>query len=356
MPPAGAGGRGTSRRYNGCYHLVTSEGGRAPGAATLGPMRADEFPLPMADGFPIHVRRWRAEQPAPGTVRRVVQVTHGMSEHSGRYARLAAALVGAGFEVWAHDHRGHGESIDVDTPLGHLADEGGFDHMVGDLLAVRAELGRVIAEEEPGSTARVALFAHSMGTFVTQAALALHAPSPWEAVVLAGSDAPGGPRISALRAVARAERRRQGPRGQSPVIDALAFGSFNRAFAPTRTDSDWLTRDPHEVDAFLADPRTGFRLTNQSWVDFLGGHLAIGRTGFGEVAPADLPILLLAGDHDPVGRNGTGVRELDRRMRAAGLREVRLTLYPGARHELVNETNRDQVHDDVITFVGQALR
>ena len=311
-------------------------------------MRADDFDLTMDDGVAVHVSRRRPDSEP----RAVVQITHGMAEHSGRYARLAGVLVEAGYAVWAHDHRGHGGTARRDDDLGHYADEAGFERVVADLLAVRAELGR---DGQEGAELPVALFAHSMGTFISQAALALHPPSPWDAVILAGSDAPGGLSYRAFLQVARIERRRQGPRGRSTVLDALAFRPYNAAFRPTRTDSDWLSRDATEVDVFLADPRTGFLLTNQTWIDFIGGRLGVAQRGFAAVEPKDLPILLIAGDQDPVGRAGKGVRMLAQQLTAAGMLDVTLTLYPGARHELVNETNRDQVQADLLAFLERAV-
>lgn len=311
-------------------------------------MRTDEFDLPMSDGVAVHVRRWRPTDEPRG----VVQISHGMAEHTGRYSRLAGHLVDAGFAVWAHDHRGHGGTARTDEDLGHFADEDGFTLVVSDLLAVRAEIGRA---GQDGAGRPVALFAHSMGSFVAQSALALHAPSPWDAVVLTGSDAPGGISYEAFLQVARVERRLHGPRGRSAALDDLAFAPYNLGFRPTRTDSDWLTRDDAEVDIFLADPRTGFRFSNQAWVDFIGGRETVAHTGFGDVGPKDLPILLTAGDADPVGRKGKGVQKLADELRAAGLSGVEVQIYPGARHELVNETNRDEVQADVLAFLERTI-
>ena len=238
------------------------------------------------------------------------------------------------------------------TTSGTSPTSDGFERVVGDLLEVRAELGR---EGQDGDGRNVALFAHSMGSFISQAALALHPPSQWESVVLAGSDAPGGLSYEAFLQAARVERRLHGPRGRSTTLHKLAFGPYNVAFRPTRTDSDWLSRDPAEVDAFLADPRTGFDLTNQAWVDFIGGREHVAHVGFDAIHPKDLPILLLAGDKDPVGRKGKGVRELAELLVAAGMVDVEVTLYPGARHEVINETNRDEVHADVLAFLERTI-
>lgn len=312
-------------------------------------MNADEFDLTMDDGGSVHVYRWTPK----GEVRAVVQIAHGMAEHSARYSRLAEVLVEQGYAVWSHDHRGHGRTVTAVQDLGHFADEDGYGRLVSDLLAVRNAIGR---NDDPaiGDT-KVGLFAHSMGTFATQAALALRPPAPWDAVILSGSDAPRGKGVSALRQVAAFERRRHGKRGRSTLVDALAFGPYNAGFRPNRTKSDWLSRDPREVDAFIADPLTGFRLTNQSWVDFLDTRIRVARTGFTGVSPKDLPILLLAGDRDPVGRGGAGVRQLQAQLRSAGMTKVEAKLYPDARHELVNETNRDEVHADVLAFLAVTL-
>jgi len=311
-------------------------------------MRAEEFDLQVDAGTRLHVRRWAADSPP----RAVVQIAHGMAEHAGRYARLAGVLVGAGYSVWAHDHRGHGGTACTADDLGYFAAEDGFDHLVADLLAVRSELGR---PGHDGDGRPVALFAHSMGSFVAQSALALHPPSRWDAVILAGSDTPAGKGLGAFTRVARLERARTGPRGRSALLDRLAFGPYNAAFRPTRTGSDWLSRDTDQVDAFLADPRTGFRFTNQAWLDFMGGRARVARSGFAAVSPPDLPVLLLGGDRDPVGRNGRGVAALGADLRRAGLRNVTVRLYPGARHELVNETNRADVDADILAFLGRAL-
>ena len=254
-------------------------------------MRFDEFDLTMADGVAVHVRRWRPD----GEPRAVVQVAHGMAEHSGRYARLAAVLVGAGYAVWAHDHRGHGLTARSDDDLGHFADEDGFERVVGDLLAVRAELEH---EGQDGAGRNVALFAHSMGSFIAQAALALQPPSQWDSVILAGSDAPGGLCYEAFLQAAKVERRLHGPRGRSTTLHNLAFGPYNLAFRPTRTDSDWLSRDSAEVDPSSPIHGPASLLTNQAWVDFIGGRERVAHTGFDAIAPQ--------GPAHPAHRRGQG--------------------------------------------------
>jgi alpha-beta hydrolase superfamily lysophospholipase len=192
-----------------------------------------------------------------------------------------------------------------------------------------------------------------MGSFLALDALVHRGASRWDAVILSGTDAVGGPLAAAGKQVARLERLRQGPLGKSAVLSFLSFGSFNAAFKPARTPFDWLSRDAAEVDKYVADPWCGFRITNQSWVDFLDGMVRTGRDGYRTIAPKSLPIHLLAGERDPVGKAGAGVRKLAGQLRDAGLTAVTETLYPEARHEMINETNRDEVTRDVLAFFAR---
>lgn len=305
----------------------------------------DSFEHTADDGVKIHVHRWKPAE----TPRAAVQIVHGMAEHGARYARFAERLAAEGYLVWADDHRGHGKTARSEADVGHVGDHDSFTRVVKDVLELRVALGK-----EAGLVP-VALFAHSMGSFMAQEALTHHGPSPWNAVVLSGSDAVGGALVSAGKQAAKLERFRQGPRGKSALLSALSFGSFNDAFKPARTPFDWLSRDPAEVDKYVADPRCGFKITNQSWVDFLGMLEGVGKDGYGTIRPKDLPMLVISGSRDPVGKNGKGVRELVRKLRDVGLSEVRDVIYEDARHEVLNETNRDEVTAEVLSFFRKHL-
>jgi len=287
--------------------------------------------------------RW--DVPSP---RGLVHIVHGMAEYGARYARLATALNAVGYTVWAHDHRGHGEHMDVDgTRLpGHFGDTGGWDGLIEDARAVSREL----QASAPGTP--LLLFAHSMGSFVGQALLGHHGEA-YRAVVLCGSNGPPRALESAGRLVARLERRLRGARTPSAWLQGLVFGTYNRDFAPARTGADWLSRDPAEVDAYLADPLCGFPLTTQAWLDFLEGKRTLGDMSHLRRIPKALPVRLIAGDCDPVGEMGTGVRRLHETYVAAGLAHVSVQLYPDARHELVNETNRDDVMRDLVSWFDE---
>lgn len=238
--------------------------------ATTAPIR---FTYPARDGLNITAYRWDATSSARG----VVQLTHGMGEHVLRYGELAAALNGRGFTVYGQDHRGHGASAASDAALGQLGADG-WGELVNDIdllvTRVRAEQPRL----------PLVLLGHSMGSFAVQQYLLDHSERV-DAVALTGTAA-----IDLLE----------------PALDLdaqLDLAMFNAAFAPARTDYDWLSRDPAQVDAYIADPRCGFGLAE--------------------------------------------------RYRAAGLSDVSLHAYKGARHEVFNETNRGEVVADLLGWLDR---
>jgi len=303
-----------------------------------------------ADGLTLHGHAWLPADPPQGTIRAVVVIAHGMAEHAGRYARFAAALNAAGFAAYGIDHRGHGLTGQAAGLLGHMGDTDSWNRAVGDLAAVC----RLAAARHPGLP--VLLFAHSMGSFMAQQFLYEHGAGVGLAgCVLCGSNGKP-PAIAALgRVVARIERLRHGRRGISPLIQKLSFDAFNTRFQPARTAYDWLSRDPAEVDKYIADPFCGFPISVQSWIDLLDGLQAMARPDNQARIPRDLPVFVIAGRHDPVSGGGKGLQQLLQAYAAAGLRRVESRFYDAARHELLNETNRDAVTTDVVDFLRRCL-
>ncbi|QHB29384.1 alpha/beta hydrolase [Pseudomonas monteilii] len=156
------------------------------------------------------------------------------------------------------------------------------------------------------------------------------------------------------RQIARLEAWRQGPLGKSALIEWLSFGSFNKAFKPNRTAFDWLSRDPAEVDLYVNDPLCGFRCSNQLWLDLLQGLAQISQpSNLAQIDP-NLPMLVIGGECDPVSA-GKRLTHLADALRATGNRNVQLRVYPQARHEVLNETNRDEVTADILGWLEQAL-
>jgi alpha-beta hydrolase superfamily lysophospholipase len=300
---------------------------------------ADTFTLATEDGARVVVHRWIPD----GPVKAVVQIAHGLAEHAARYEHVAAALNDAGYAVYADDHRGHGESAATDDDLGYFADDHGWARVLDDLHRLTGA-ARAEHPELP-----CYLVGHSMGSFLSQQYLFTF-PFDVDGVVLSGSNGPIGPLADVAAVVARAERRRLGSRGRSKLLDTLSFGSYNKPFAPNRTDFDWLSRDPEQVDRYVADPWCGFVSTTQLYLDLFSGLRVIQQVDRVRSARSGLPIYVFSGSEDPVGGQD-GVDKLLAHYEAAGMTAVEHRVYEGGRHEMFNEIDREQVISDLIGWL-----
>ena len=298
-------------------------------------MAATDFLLRADDGSRIFVRRWLPEAPP----RAIVQIAHGLAEHSERYRDFALALNAAGYGVYANDHRGHGGAANPDD-LGFFGAKNGWRLCLDDLWS----LNRHIAQQHPG--APIVLFGHSMGSFMAQAFIAEHGDALAGAILSGSNGRP--PAIAALgRLIARFERLRLGARGRSDLLMQMWFGAFNKPFAPARTEFDWLSRDPAAVDAYVADPLCGFKSTTQLAVDLLDALPSLLAPATLARIPKSLPVFIVSGARDPVGAN---LQSLIEAYRGVGLNPT-VRVYPDARHELLNETNREDVKADLIGWI-----
>lgn len=304
-------------------------------------MESTTFRLRTDDETELYVYKWAGKAPTA-----VVQIAHGMGEHAGRYARLARALVDAGYDVYANDHRGHGRTAASETDLGVFAEKDGWNRLVGDC----ARLSKRIRDENSGVP--LVLLGHSMGSAAAQHYMTEHAENV-SAVVLSGStsfDAMAG-----MIDVVRGEAERLGHRGKSELLDSATFGAFNGAFDPARTDFDWLSRDDAEVDAYVDDPLCGFTVSAQALLEMLEAAVAFSSPEQIARIPGTLPIHLISGELDPVHGGMTGLEALTQRYADAGLEKVTSKYYAGARHELFNETNRDEVTADLLAWLKKTL-
>lgn len=294
---------------------------------------------------PLALRRWTPDAPP----RLAVQILHGMAEHSARYDALARRLVADGCDVWSHDHRGHGLTAPERSALGHFADRDGWGAVVEDAWRVHEEMARTSS-----GTPRVVI-AHSMGSFVAQTMMGQFAghgtlASGIAGVVLCGTSGPDLT-VAPGRWIARAECLRLGPRQPSPVLERMAWARYNDHITPRRTRFDWLSRDPAVVDAYVADPLCGFALTTQAWCDVLGGLQHLGSPAHAAGLPGALPVLMITGDADPLSRQTRLLKPLRKQFARAGI-DLTERVYAGARHELFNETNRDEVIADVLQWLS----
>ncbi|MFC7595888.1 alpha/beta hydrolase [Terrabacter sp. GCM10028922] len=300
-------------------------------------MQSSTLTLTTPDGTEVFVNRWLPEGPPKA----IVQIAHGLAEHSTRYARFAQRLTDHGYAVYGSDHRGHGRTS---SPRGYFGERDGWQTVIDDLHAV-TELAR---GEQPGVP--VFLLGHSMGSFISRGYAAQHG-SELAGLVLTGTAGGAGAigRVGVFLAATQARLR--GHAHTSGLMNTLSFGQYNAAFKPTRTDFDWLSRDPDEVDKYVNDPDCGFVFSAGGFADLLRGLEAVNTDRVASGIPTDLPVHLASGAMDPVGQNGKGVQRVAEQLRRLGLRDVTLTLWPEARHEILNETNRDEVETEILDWL-----
>lgn len=302
-------------------------------------MKSTEFSYIADDGKSVHVYAWAPEK-AP---KALVLIAHGMAEHAARYARLAGALTAAGYEVWAPDHRGHGKTAS-EGELGWLADKDGFQRVIADLYGLAGRF----KSERPGK--KLFLFAHSWGSFLGQGFMALHG-GELAGCVLSGTAGDGGATVRVAGLLAAIGCAFKGQRAKAPLLDTMGFGAYNKAFEPVRTAFDWLSRDPVEVDKYVADPFCGFVCTYGFYRDLMGGLAWVHDKATMARIPASLPVLIIAGAKDPVGAASGSVARLRDAYERLGIADLTMKLYPDGRHEVMNDTCRDEAAADVVAWL-----
>jgi alpha-beta hydrolase superfamily lysophospholipase len=306
-------------------------------------LESAEFQHRFAGGQHAWVRCWRADGAAKG----VLQVIHGMAEHSARYDRMARALNSAGYAVFSHDLPGHGPHADART-RGHFADRRGWRVAINSIREVQ----RLAQRELPGKP--LFMLGHSMGSYLLQHFVADSGNALAGAVFSATSGDLGALRSVGLNLI-RLEAAIYGIRHPSAVGERLSFRTFNRRFKPARTPFDWLSRDPSEVDKYVADPHCGYRVSTGVWIELLqvGGQL-VAPNRLRRI-PKALPVFIIAGEHDPACGGERGPRALERKYQQVGLRDVTVRIYPEARHELFNDTCREEVTGDLVAWLDRHL-
>lgn len=281
--------------------------------------------------------------------RAVVQINHGLAEHAARYGRFADALADRGIASVVHDHRGHGRTTAPDAPSRMFSADGdGAAKVVADVLSVHDH----IAERWPGVP--VIVFGHSMGGLIALNALfsASHrvaGAAVWNANFSAGLLGRLGQGLLAW------ERFRLGSDVPSRIVPKLTFQAWARQVPQARTPFDWLSRDPAEVDAYIADPLCGWDASVSMWQDVFRMIFAgADDTNLARIR-RDLPISIVGGEKDPATDGGKATEHLARRMRAAGFSKLTSRVYAGTRHESLNEVNRDQVTADFVAWVERVV-
>ncbi len=301
-----------------------------------------EFFFPSSDGKTlIHVNQWT---PSERRILGVVQIAHGVAEYGARYAPFARFLCGHGFVVVANDHLGHGQSLIPGSPMVYLGEKDGWWNVVDDMECLRSRVAKVFPDRP------YFLFGHSMGSFLSRTHL-IRYPGRLDGCILCGTGHQSPALIAGGKLIADREIRRLGKKAFSARADDLAFGAYNKAFAPTRTRFDWVSASEENVDAYIADPLCGGDTTLGLFRDMLDGLSYITRQSNMDKMDADLPVFFIAGDQDPVGDMGKGVRKAHDCFKKAGIRDLSIKLYHGLRHEILNEASRQYVYRDVLDWL-----
>ena len=282
-----------------------------------------------------------------GEVRAILQLSHGMVEFIDRYKPLAESLAQRGILVTGNDHLGHGGSIRTKADYGYFAEPDGNRAVLEDLHAVT----KLTKQLYPGVP--YFLLGHSMGSFYARQYLCEYGQELSGAIIMGTGHQPKA-LVQFARSTCRALAAVHGWQYRSKLVANLSFMGYNKGLEG-RTTHDWLNRDAAEVDKYLADERCTFTFTLNAYYSMFSGILRLHDPAFLARMPKDLPLLFLAGTADPVGDRGKGVLRAIQSLKAAGVQNIRCKLYPGARHELLVETNRQEVFADIAAWLNDQL-
>ena len=297
-----------------------------------------EFTFPSADGrTAIHAVEWHpAGEPAG-----ILQIAHGVAEYALRYEPFARFLNAHGFLVVANDHLGHGESVAEGAPRLYFGEKGSWQHVVDDMYTLRCRTGEAYPELP------YFIMGHSMGSFLTRTYL-IRYPGTVKGAILMGTGQNPDAMLVGGKALASVLARKVGRENASDVVEKLAFGAYNKAFAPNRTGYDWLSVSEENVDAYIAAPLCGADATVGLFRQMLLGIRFNQRLSNLRQMDPQTPVLFIAGGKDPVGDCGNGVRRTYQEFRRAGVQDCTLKLYPGLRHEILNEkAQQRQIFEDI---------
>ena len=312
-------------------------------------MKREDFYFDSRDGeTEIHAVKWIPEQKP----RCVLQIVHGMAEYAARYEGLAKTLTGEGILVTGEDHLGHGQSVRSKTgkehPLGYFCDHDAATVVVRDAHRLK----KAVQEQYPGVP--YLILGHSMGSFILRNYLCRYGTGIDGAVIM-GTGMQPYVLVAFAGALARLIGALGGEKRPSPLLDRMAFGNYNRRIPNPASRMDWLSRDEEQVRRYLDDPLCGFTFTANGFHTLFSLIGRLHDPALLEKMPKDLPVLFVAGEEDPVGDYGKAVRAVAESFRALGMKRVECRLYPGMRHELVNEIGKQEVEKDLLEWIGKTI-
>ncbi|MBC8610011.1 lysophospholipase L2 [uncultured Ruminococcus sp.] len=275
----------------------------------------------------------------------VIQISHGMCEYFLRYSDFASFLVDHGYAVCGNDHLGHGDSVPSDKYLGYFAPEKGWNYLVEDVHRLTVLMkGRF-------PNVPIILLGHSMGSFIARLYLDRYSQE-LAGCMIVGTNG-GNPFTAVGISLAKQIKAVKGEFYRSDLLQKMMNAGFNSKYAEHYSIYDWLSRDKQVVDQFAADEKCGFTFTTSGFLDLFTMIQMISRSSWGENIRKDLPLYLFAGAADPVGGHGKGVEKVSRHLKQLGIRDVECKLYPEARHEVLNELNKQEVYQDCLDWLNR---
>lgn len=292
----------------------------------------------------IHARKCIPDS-AP---RAIVQIVHGIAEHINRYDDFMSYLAENGILAVGDDHLGHGQSVTEADDLGFFNDKDGWDYVVMD----EERLHDLMVEEHPNIP--YIFFGHSMGSFITRTLIIKH-PEMYDAAIISGTGHQGKALVYGGGIMANALVALKGARSDGKALNDVAFGTYLSHIENPRTPFDWLSRDEAAVDKYIADPMCGFICKASLYRDMMGGVKFVTSQKNINKMKKTKPIYFMSGKEDPVGDYGVGVEKAYKAFCHAGLRDVQMRLYPGGRHEMLNETNRTEVYKDILDWINEKI-
>ena len=312
-------------------------------------MLMKSFTLKMDDGYELCCNRWQPD--AEEEIKGVIQLHHGLAEHSLRYDRFGSILAENGYVLNAYDMRGHGRSAEVADKngtgmFGKLADKKGFDRVVADLKAVTDNLKNDFLGK------KTILMGHSFGSFVAQGFIEEHG-NDIDACILCGTAGPRPALITVGSIAAHVITFFTGKNKCLTIMDQLSFGSYNARVENPKTPFDWLSKNELNVEMYKMDNWCGFPLTNSFFCSMTEGLSKIHKTKNINKIPNTLPVFFIWGSDDPVGSYGETIRKLIDIYKAKGMEKIDQKEYPGDRHEILNEDNKEEVEKDIIDWIDK---
>lgn len=302
-----------------------------------------EFYYTSKDGdIRIHAIEWIPD----GEIKGVLQICHGMVEHIDRYHEFAEYMNAHGFYVVGHDHIGHGKSVQHPEELGHFHEACGNRQIIWAIHALRKRT----AKKYPNLP--YVMLGHSMGSFLLRQYLWMHGKGLSAAVIMATGSEPAAV-LHFGQFVCEGIAAVKGWTFQSRFVDELACGHFNKFFAPVETEKDWVTSDKERRDRYIADPLCSFTFSVGAYYQMFEGMKTLTKKQNLEKMPKEVPIFFVSGTEDPLGGFGRGIMKVYRKFLDVGMQDVQLKLYQGDRHELLNETDREQVFRDICSWIKE---